>query len=77
MKKEEWKEKKEEINVDNIIDGQCRICLCEDEGLIDDPLVVPCKCSGSVKYIHFKCLEKWLQSKCIKKIKNNIKFIKL
>ena len=53
------------------------MCLCEDEGLINDPLVEACKCIGSVQYIHFRCLEMWLQSKCIRKVKNNIKFIKI
>jgi hypothetical protein len=33
----------------------CRICL-DEEG----PFIAPCCCSGSVKYIHYKCLEEWL-----------------
>lgn len=57
-------------------EGCCRICLCEDEGIPDDPLVEPCRCSGSIKCVHFQCLERWMQSKCVRKQKNNIKFIK-
>ena len=35
---------------------RCRLCL---EGEEDGPLVQPCACSGSVKWIHEHCLEKW------------------
>ena len=47
----------------------CRICLSEEDplGYYDDPLVQPCKCSGSMKYIHINCLKQWLNTKsCIK-----------
>ena len=40
----------------------CRICLCESYSS-DDPLVVPCKCSGTVSRVHIKCLQKWLKSR--------------
>jgi hypothetical protein len=33
----------------------CRICF-ESEG----PLCTPCRCDGSIKYIHEKCLLKWV-----------------
>jgi len=29
----------------------------------DNPFVCPCKCEGSVKWIHFKCLKQWLDNK--------------
>ena len=35
---------------------QCRLCL---EGEADGPLVQPCACRGTAKYIHKHCLEKW------------------
>ena len=34
---------------------RCRLCLEEDDG----PLVQPCACRGSAKFIHKACLEKW------------------
>lgn len=37
----------------------CRICRCE--GTDDAPLFHPCKCRGSIKYIHQECLESWLK----------------
>ena len=35
---------------------RCRVCL---EGEEDGPLVQPCACSGSIKWIHEHCLERW------------------
>lgn len=44
----------------------CRICRCE--AAPDLPLFHPCKCRGSIKYIHQDCLQDWLahsqKSKC-------------
>jgi len=40
----------------------CRICLSE-EYETDNPLICPCKCSGTMKYIHIDCLRNWLKSK--------------
>lgn len=37
----------------------CRIC--RGEATPDDPLFYPCKCRGSIKYIHQGCLEEWLK----------------
>ena len=40
----------------------CRACYGED--LTDENLLInPCKCKGSMKYIHYKCLKNWLNSK--------------
>ena len=33
---------------------RCRLCL---EGEYDGPLVQPCACRGSIKWIHEHCLE--------------------
>jgi len=40
----------------------CRICLGE-QGDGEDPFFSPCHCSGTMKYIHVLCLQKWLKSK--------------
>lgn len=45
----------------------CRICLLE-ESEEDDPLINPCKCQGSVGFIHIECLKKWLDSKLVTKV---------
>eukprot|EP01054_Gregarina_sp_Poly1_P002139 Gregarina_sp_Poly_1__2138@NODE_1567_length_3829_cov_208_686603_g1034_i0_p1_GENE_NODE_1567_length_3829_cov_208_686603_g1034_i0NODE_1567_length_3829_cov_208_686603_g1034_i0_p1_ORF_typecomplete_len480_score53_11RINGv/PF12906_7/9_3e16DUF587/PF04532_12/0_039FANCL_C/PF11793_8/0_1FANCL_C/PF11793_8/2_7e03zfRING_2/PF13639_6/1e04zfRING_2/PF13639_6/0_83zfRING_2/PF13639_6/3_4e03_NODE_1567_length_3829_cov_208_686603_g1034_i022773716 len=41
----------------------CRICLCEEEDAKEDPLVSPCKCKGSMKWIHLKCLRTWMEGR--------------
>ncbi|CAD8059619.1 unnamed protein product [Paramecium sonneborni] len=37
----------------------CRICFSSRVSEIN-PLIRPCKCGGSVKYIHLECLQKWV-----------------
>ena len=48
----------------------CRICYGEEDPItdIDNPLVQPCKCSGSLKYIHLNCLKHWLNTKTCTKV---------
>lgn len=41
----------------------CRICYQEEDDYLLNPLIRPCKCSGSMKYIHLKCLLHWLKSR--------------
>lgn len=36
----------------------CRICHCESDTY--NPLLTPCYCSGSLKYVHQSCLQQWL-----------------
>ncbi|CXI31090.1 FHA domain protein, putative [Plasmodium berghei] len=40
----------------------CRICLCEYENE-GNPLISPCKCKGSMKYIHLNCLRTWMKGR--------------
>ena len=49
----------------------CRICYLEDE-TVDNPLIQPCICSGSMKYIHLDCLKHWLQTSIFVKIEDNV-----
>ena len=42
---------------------KCRICFVEGDFDGNNPLISPCNCTGSVKYIHLYCLRKWLTSK--------------
>jgi hypothetical protein len=48
----------------------CRICY-RDQSDDKDPLLSPCICKGSMKYIHYKCLKNWLNSKIENDINNN------
>ena len=40
----------------------CRICYGE-ENTEENPLICPCICKGSMRYIHYLCLKNWLNSK--------------
>ena len=43
----------------------CRICYMEETEKKYNPLIKPCKCSGSMKYIHYECLLHWLKTKVL------------
>ncbi|CUS23557.1 LAQU0S10e03136g1_1 [Lachancea quebecensis] len=45
------------------LNASCRIC--RGESTSDSPLYHPCKCRGSIKYIHENCLLEWVASKNI------------
>ena len=49
----------------------CRICYMEEDEPDINPLLDPCICAGSMKYIHYKCLRHWINNKCYSKIENN------
>ncbi|KAL6150749.1 hypothetical protein ACJQWK_00426 [Exserohilum turcicum] len=56
----------------------CRIC--RGEGTADEPLFFPCKCSGSIRYVHQECLMEWLshtQKKHCELCKTSFRFTKL
>ncbi|NWY71912.1 MARH7 ligase, partial [Erithacus rubecula] len=40
----------------------CRICQMSSASS-DNLLIQPCKCTGSLQYVHQECMKKWLQSK--------------
>ena len=41
---------------------ECRMCK-DIEPTRDNPLVSPCKCSGSVKCVHIECIKVWYSSR--------------
>lgn len=45
-----------------VVKHKCRYCYMDN---FQNSLIAPCKCSGSVKYVHIYCLERW------RRIKNN------
>ncbi|KAF2085475.1 hypothetical protein K490DRAFT_46426 [Saccharata proteae CBS 121410] len=56
----------------------CRIC--RGEGTREEPLFYPCKCSGSIKFVHQECLMEWLshsQKKHCELCKTPFRFTKL
>ena len=61
--------KKNEYNILTKIQKKnnvCRICYIEEEDS-DNPLLQPCICSGSMKFIHLSCLKQWISTRsCVK-----------
>lgn len=51
----------------------CKICLSEEEDSENDPLITPCSCSGTMKYMHLSCLKEWMKSKVRKVETDNCK----
>jgi hypothetical protein len=41
---------------------------------MENPLISPCNCSGSMKYIHYGCLKKCIEANLTKKIEQNYKY---
>ncbi|XP_046823419.1 E3 ubiquitin-protein ligase MARCHF3 [Vespa crabro] len=39
----------------------CRIC---HTNTVKEPLVSPCRCKGTLAYVHLSCLERWLNQSC-------------
>mmetsp|Transcript_7465 Transcript_7465/g.12619 ORF Transcript_7465/g.12619 Transcript_7465/m.12619 type:complete len:123 (-) Transcript_7465:1104-1472(-) len=50
----------------------CRICFGEQEDEESSPLISPCKCSGSMKFVHLKCLRQWLGRNENKRVAQNV-----
>ena len=48
----------------------CRICLC-GETEEDDPLIMPCNCTGTMGNVHLKCLQQWLSGKITERTNHN------
>ena len=66
--KEQLKTKNNEIDTSNLLTKKqkgkiCRICFSEEDDPIKNPLICPCICKGSMKYIHYNCLKNWLNLK--------------
>lgn len=40
--------------------GSCRICHCEGDD--ESPLITPCHCTGSLRFVHQACLQQWIKS---------------
>jgi len=49
----------------------CRICLDEEDSA-ENPLIAPCKCSGSLGLIHLNCLKTWFAGKRVMKVTQTV-----
>lgn len=61
-------------------EGQDYCRICRGEASPSQPLFYPCKCSGSIKFVHQQCLMEWLshsQKKHCELCKTSFRFTKL
>ena len=45
----------------------CKICYSEENEKDKNPLVHLCNCSGGLRFSHFECIKKWMETKLQKK----------
>ncbi|EPE32664.1 RING/U-box [Glarea lozoyensis ATCC 20868] len=68
-------------NSEAMDDGNADACrICRGDGSDAEPLFHPCKCSGSIKFVHQDCLMEWLshsQKKHCELCKTPFRFTKL
>ncbi|KIW14879.1 hypothetical protein PV08_07664 [Exophiala spinifera] len=61
-------------------EGQDHCRICRGEATPSQPLFYPCKCSGSIRFVHQECLMEWLahsQKKYCELCKTSFRFTKL
>merc|ERR1712194_141382 len=51
-----------DANLKNLEQSPCRICLL-DGSSVEDPLIKPCECKGTIEYVHLACLRHWVRGK--------------
>ncbi len=45
----------------------CKICYSEENDKENNPLVHLCNCNGGLRFSHFECIKKWMETKLVKK----------
>ncbi|KAK7901357.1 hypothetical protein WMY93_018126 [Mugilogobius chulae] len=53
-------EKAEPLSPFSLSGDCCRICHCEGDD--ESPLITPCHCTGSLRFVHQGCLQQWIKS---------------
>ncbi|KAJ6668669.1 hypothetical protein lerEdw1_012152 [Lerista edwardsae] len=48
------------ISLDPIARADLRICHCEGDD--ESPLITPCRCTGTLRFVHQACLHQWIKS---------------
>ncbi|XP_041645296.1 E3 ubiquitin-protein ligase MARCH8 isoform X1 [Cheilinus undulatus] len=55
-----FSEKTEPMSPFSLSGDCCRICHCEGDD--ESPLITPCHCTGSLRFVHQSCLQQWIKS---------------
>lgn len=59
----EKKRKHRENILNGILLKVCCVCrICHSEGDEECPLIMPCRCTGSLRFVHHACLHQWIKS---------------
>lgn len=66
--REDVAELKKNSEVDN---NACRICLDEEE-TVDNPIIQPCNCTGTMKNVHLLCFKEWISRQVTQKKSPNL-----
>ena len=45
----------------------CKICYSDDNDKENNPLVHLCNCNGGLRFSHFECIKKWMETKLVTK----------
>ena len=45
----------------------CKICYSEDNDKENNPLVHLCNCNGGLRFSHYECIKKWMETKLVLK----------
>ena len=55
---------------EKVAEVACKICLME--GFTEEnPMITPCTCKGTMRFIHLECLQRWLNSKITTRERGN------
>ena len=57
----------DDFTISTVSIEMCKICHCGGESGNNVSLIAPCYCSGSLKYVHQECLQRWIKSSDIKR----------
>ncbi|XP_026391577.1 probable E3 ubiquitin ligase SUD1 isoform X2 [Papaver somniferum] len=64
QEEEDEEEEEEEEEEDEDEEEEEQICrICHSPGDSKNPLKYPCACSGSIKFVHSKCLLRWMKQR--------------
>ena len=55
---------------EKVAEVACKICLM-DGFTEENPMITPCTCKGTMRFIHLECLQRWLNSKITTRERGN------
>lgn len=54
----------EDVHFDNKLFSKCPLCrFCREPHSFAKPLVVPCRCNHSKRFVHVECIQAWMDDR--------------